>query len=215
MPDPPPRDDPPSGAIPPDASTTRRRGASKRAQAATTTAPPGWHPEQPESWTGPGGNGHGAPSPAHPSVRLRRTRDHQRQFKGSGRRWRIFHRKERHPIRRSISGALFVLVLGLGLIVWHAYTEAYHEYQAVSTVVPNLTSARQELSQGLLPENDPIGDALATATQVQSEVDHPSWMVRITASLPVLKQPILAVRAGVKAALEESLGAHDLQSVAT
>jgi hypothetical protein len=108
-----------------------------------------------------------------------------------------------------------VLVLGLGLIVWHAYTEAYHQYQAVSTVVPNLTSARQELSQGLLPENDPIGDALATATQVQSEVDHPSWMVRITASLPVLKQPILAVRAGVKAALEESLGAHDLQSIAT
>ena len=214
MPERPSHPDHPNGVEPSGSAGSRRRGAA----AVTPIERERWRPEDPHAWEHAQPSEEGAGSrPPGPPVRLRRTKDHRSQFRAARRRWRLWpgRRPSPHPIRRAVVWSLILVAVALGAAVAHAYYQAYQIYSGVSGVVPILDSARHQLSQGILPENNPTGEALLLADTAQYQLDHAAWTLKLTGALPLLDRPILAVRKGVDAAREESLGGQALQGIAT
>ena len=120
-----------------------------------------------------------------------------------------------HPVRTWILTAVAALAMIVVLMFLDVAYQSYRIYSDIKSSIGVLQDAKAGVSQGTLPSATEFYDAAAKARDARSRVEHADPVFRLAADLPVLRQPIRALRAASVAAEAESHVATDLGDLAT
>ncbi len=93
-------------------------------------------------------------------------------------------------------------MVAFGAIVLDAYYQVHKIADPLENIRGKLSTAREALSHGKLPQGDPFTEATDIASEATASIDETNWTFRFVAGLPVLGRPINALKQETVAAGE-------------